>query len=135
MLNLLHSKLNGKFSRCLINCRDDYKYNTEAIDTFIRTGLVSMPQYDAFLSSLMENGLNLLAINFAMQLLQRFCVDEKHNPHGITEVRIMAVFIAHILLIFFFNITYYRYLFCNEIKVRIQSKLKIILLKRLNKLF
>ena len=44
-----------------------------------------MMQYDAFIVQLMENGLNFMAITFAMQLVQRYCVDEKHNSQ-ITEV-------------------------------------------------
>ena len=76
--------------RCLIDCRDDHKYNIEAVDCLIRSGFVNMMQYDAFLVQLMENGLNFMAITFAMQLVQRYCVDEKHNSQ-ITEVRFKSI--------------------------------------------
>ena len=77
------------FLRCLIDCRDDHKYNIEAVDCLIRSGLVNMMQYDTFLVQLMENGLNFMAITFAMQLVQRYCVDEKHNSQ-ITEVSVQV---------------------------------------------
>jgi hypothetical protein len=69
----------GNRYRCLIECREEYRYNIEAVDCLIRTGLVSMPQYDMHLAQSMENGLNYMAVAFAMQLVQRFCIDEKHD--------------------------------------------------------
>lgn len=32
--------------RCLIECRDEYKYNVEAVELLIRKHLVNMQQYD-----------------------------------------------------------------------------------------
>lgn len=43
-----------------------------------------MSQYDMYLAQLMENGLNFMAVGLAMQLVQRFCVDDKQST--ITEV-------------------------------------------------
>jgi len=37
-----------------------------------------MQQYDVHLAHSMENGLNYPAVVFAMQLVQRFLLDEKH---------------------------------------------------------
>ncbi|XP_064610278.1 CCR4-NOT transcription complex subunit 1-like isoform X2 [Liolophura sinensis] len=70
---------NKQVTRCLIESRDDRKYNVEAMDCLIRAHFVNMPQYDSHLASLMENGLNYMAVAFAMQLVQRYCVDDKHN--------------------------------------------------------
>ncbi|KAJ8302566.1 hypothetical protein KUTeg_018962 [Tegillarca granosa] len=71
--------INKQVTRCLIEIGDEYKYNFEAIDLLIRSQLVNLQQYDLFLAQHMENGANYMAVGFAMQLVQRYCVDEKHN--------------------------------------------------------
>ncbi|XP_060561916.1 CCR4-NOT transcription complex subunit 1-like [Ruditapes philippinarum] len=75
---------NRQVTRCLIDSREDHRYNIEAVDLLIRSSLVIMAQYDIFLVQLMENGLNMIAITFAMQLVQRYCIDDKINSH-VTE--------------------------------------------------
>lgn len=42
--------INTDFSRCLIECRDEYKYNVEAVELLIRNHLVNMQQYDLHLA-------------------------------------------------------------------------------------
>lgn len=74
---------NKQVTRCLIEASDQYKYNVEAIDSLIRSQLVNMSQYDMYLAQLMENGLNFMAVGLSMQLVQRFCVDDKQS--AITE--------------------------------------------------
>lgn len=39
--------------RCLIECRDEYKYNVEAVELLIRNHLVNMQQYDLHLAQVM----------------------------------------------------------------------------------
>lgn len=68
---------NRQITRCLIEAREEHRYNMEAIDILIRSGLVNMPQYDIFLVQLMESGLNMMGVGFAMEMVQRYCVDEK----------------------------------------------------------
>ncbi|KAK2193621.1 hypothetical protein NP493_11g11020 [Ridgeia piscesae] len=75
---------NKQVTRVLIECRDEHKYNLEAVDGLIRSHLVNMLQYDLHLAQSMENGLNYMAIAFAMQLVQRFCLPEKQTAQ-ITE--------------------------------------------------
>ena len=60
-----------------MECREDYRYNVEAVEVLIRSHLVHVQQYDLHLAAAMENGLNYTAAAFAMQLLQRFCMDDK----------------------------------------------------------
>ena len=43
-------KVMTDFSRCLIECRDEYKYNVEAVELLIRNHLVNMQQYDLHLA-------------------------------------------------------------------------------------
>ncbi|XP_043935455.1 CCR4-NOT transcription complex subunit 1 [Protopterus annectens] len=68
---------NKQITRCLIECRDEYKYNVEAVELLIRNHLVNMPQYDLHLAQSMENGLNYMAVAFAMQLVKMLLVDER----------------------------------------------------------
>ncbi|XP_014349155.1 CCR4-NOT transcription complex subunit 1 isoform X3 [Latimeria chalumnae] len=75
---------NKQITRCLIECRDEYKYNVEAVDLLIRNHLVNMQQYDLHLAQSMENGLNYMAVAFAMQLVKILLVDERSVGH-ITE--------------------------------------------------
>ncbi len=72
-----------------MECRDDYKYNLEAVECLIRSGLLSMQQYDLHVAQATENGLNYSMVGFAMQLVQRFCVEEKPG-NTITEVQGLA---------------------------------------------
>lgn len=65
--------------RCLIECREEFKYNVDAVDCLIRSHLVSLQQYDMHLAQSMENGLNYMAVTFAMQLVQLYLVDERVN--------------------------------------------------------
>lgn len=39
-----------RWFRCLIECRDEYKYNVEAVELLIRNHLVNMQQYDLHLA-------------------------------------------------------------------------------------
>nr|AAI57949.1 Cnot1 protein [Mus musculus] len=75
---------NKQITRCLIECRDEYKYNVEAMELLIRNHLVNMQQYDLHLAQSMENGLNYMAVAFAMQLVKILLVDERSVAH-ITE--------------------------------------------------
>ena len=65
--------------RCLIECREEFRYNVDAVDCLIRSHLVSLPQYDLHLAQSMESGLNYMAVSFAMQLVQLYLVDERMN--------------------------------------------------------
>lgn len=66
-------------TRFLSDCREDLRYNIDALDTLIRAGLVNLPQYDLALAQLMENGINYMAVNFAMQLVQLFLIEDRSN--------------------------------------------------------
>ncbi|XP_059164399.1 CCR4-NOT transcription complex subunit 1-like isoform X2 [Physella acuta] len=73
------SWVSKEVTRCLMQSREDTRYNLDVVELLIRNGFVVMPQYDSYLSSLMENGLNQIGINFTTQLMQRLCVDDKNR--------------------------------------------------------
>lgn len=70
---------NKQVTRCLMECREEFRYNVDAIDCLIRSHLVSLQQYDMHLAHSMDNGLNYMAVAFAMQLVQLYLVDERLN--------------------------------------------------------
>ena len=65
------------FFRSLVDCREDYKYNEEAVECLIKSGLVNLTQYDYALATSMENGLNYMAVTLAMKLVQKLILDDK----------------------------------------------------------
>uniref|UniRef100_A0A1B6IPJ6 CCR4-NOT transcription complex subunit 1 n=1 Tax=Homalodisca liturata TaxID=320908 RepID=A0A1B6IPJ6_9HEMI len=71
--------VNNHVARCMTECREEYRYNLEGVDLLIRSQLVNIQQYDQQLSILMENGINYIAIAFAMQLVQHYLVDDRNN--------------------------------------------------------
>uniref|UniRef100_A0A673IJK8 CCR4-NOT transcription complex subunit 1 n=1 Tax=Sinocyclocheilus rhinocerous TaxID=307959 RepID=A0A673IJK8_9TELE len=48
---------NKQITRCLIECRDEYKYNVEAVELLIRNHLVNMQQYDLHLAQMHQQGI------------------------------------------------------------------------------
>lgn len=66
---------------CLIECREELRYNIEAVDCLIRNHLVNLPQYDIALAHMMDNGNNYVAVAFAMQLVQLYLVDDRNNMY------------------------------------------------------
>ncbi|XP_049786692.1 CCR4-NOT transcription complex subunit 1 isoform X4 [Schistocerca cancellata] len=70
---------NKQVTRFLTECREEYRYNLEAVDCLIRSHLVNLQQYDLHLAHSMEGGLNYMAVAFAMQLVQLYLIDERLN--------------------------------------------------------
>lgn len=71
---------NKAITRYMLECREEIRYNVEAVDLLITSNFVNMPQYDMMLAQLMENGSNYVAVVFAMQLVQTYFIDERPNP-------------------------------------------------------
>ena len=70
--------------RALLDCREEYRYNTEVLDLLIRSHLLCMPMFDSHLANAMENGMNYVAVAFCMQIVQHYLVDDR-NPTVMTE--------------------------------------------------
>jgi len=81
--------------------REENRFNLEAVDILIRSGLVNMAQYDMFLYQLMEQSRSLVAVQFAMQLVQRYCVEDKHNTL-VTEVFHPILFYSILIYVILF---------------------------------
>jgi CCR4-NOT transcription complex subunit 1 len=71
---------NKAIARYMLECREEFRYNMEAVDLLISSNFVNMSQYDLMLASLIDNGNNYLAVAFAMQLVQTYFIDERPNP-------------------------------------------------------
>lgn len=65
--------------RCLLECGEDYRFTEEAVECLIRAGFVNVAQYDYALTTSMENGLNYLAVNLAMKLVQKLILDKGND--------------------------------------------------------
>nr|CAD7424776.1 unnamed protein product [Timema monikensis] len=70
---------NKQVTRCLIESREEFRYNLEAIDCLIRSHLVNLQQYDMHVSHSMDGGLNFMAVAFGMQLVQLYLIEERLN--------------------------------------------------------
>ncbi|KAM6118199.1 LOW QUALITY PROTEIN: CCR4-NOT transcription complex subunit 1 [Pterocles gutturalis] len=75
---------NKQITRCLIECRDEYKYNVEAVELLIRNHLVNMQQYDLHLAQSMETGLNYNGCGIRHAMVKILLVDERSVAH-VTE--------------------------------------------------
>jgi len=78
-----------KITRCLMDCREECRYNIDAVECLLHNQLVIAQQYDVFLAQLIDStgaGVNYVALSFAMQLIQRFCADtDKHGQQRIQQ--------------------------------------------------
>lgn len=70
---------NKAITKYMMECRDEIRYNLEAVDLLISSNFVNIPQFDMMLSQSLDNGNNYVAIAFAMQLIQHYCIDERPN--------------------------------------------------------
>lgn len=66
-------------TRCLIECREDFRYNLDAFDCLVRSHLVNLQAYDLYLAQSMENGLNYMATAFAISLVKMYLIDDRQN--------------------------------------------------------
>ncbi|XP_019755712.2 CCR4-NOT transcription complex subunit 1 isoform X2 [Dendroctonus ponderosae] len=64
-------------TRCLIETREEQRYNLEAVDTLIKASLVNVPQYDLALAQVLEANFNYIGQNFAIQLVEHFLINER----------------------------------------------------------
>lgn len=69
---------NKSVARFMIECNESYRYNVEAADVLLSAGCVLLPQYDACLANLIENG-SFAAAGFATKLLQLYFLDERSS--------------------------------------------------------
>ncbi|XP_015520502.1 CCR4-NOT transcription complex subunit 1 isoform X1 [Neodiprion lecontei] len=74
---------NKHVTRCLTECREEFRYNFEAVDYLIRSHLLNLPQFDYALAQAMDAGA-AMATAFAMQLVQLYLIDERQTTH-VTE--------------------------------------------------
>lgn len=73
-----HQWTNKMVTTFLTDWREDQqRYNIDAVDTLLKSGLINIPQYDLALAQCMENGINYVAVSFAMQLLQLYLIEDR----------------------------------------------------------
>ncbi|GAB0100187.1 CCR4-NOT transcription complex subunit 1 [Sergentomyia squamirostris] len=70
---------NRIITKSLFECREEIRYNLEAIDHLFTSNFINVPNFDIMLGQLMENGNNNLAVAFAMQFIHHFFIEERQN--------------------------------------------------------
>uniref|UniRef100_A0A667Y251 CCR4-NOT transcription complex subunit 1 n=1 Tax=Myripristis murdjan TaxID=586833 RepID=A0A667Y251_9TELE len=81
---------NKQITRCLIECREEYKYNVEAVELLIRNHLVNMQQYDLHLAQMHQQGILKtddlitrffrLCTEMCVEISYRAQAEQQHNP-------------------------------------------------------
>ncbi|XP_054715657.1 CCR4-NOT transcription complex subunit 1-like [Uloborus diversus] len=74
-----HQWTSKQVTRWLMESRDECRYNPESVDLLIRNHLINLQAYDLHLTQSMENGMNPIAVNFAMQLAKLYLLDERQS--------------------------------------------------------
>jgi hypothetical protein len=59
--------------------REEIRLNIEAIDIFIRAGMLNIGMYDMHLAMSMDNGTNYVSIAYVKQFLQHYLIDNRFN--------------------------------------------------------
>ena len=72
----------SRVTAALVEARDDIKYNPDAVDCLIRSGMVNLFEYDKHLASAIGDGSNnQIALAFAMHLCKMYLIDDRSNAH------------------------------------------------------
>ena len=58
-----------------MEAREDIRYNSDAVAALVQAGLVSIPQYDIFLTQLVDANVSFNVVLFVMQLLQKLFIE------------------------------------------------------------
>uniref|UniRef100_A0A336KB47 CSON004409 protein n=1 Tax=Culicoides sonorensis TaxID=179676 RepID=A0A336KB47_CULSO len=75
---------NKAIAKLMIECREENRYNIDAIDLLISSNFVNLPTYDQMLAAVIDSGNNYMAITLAMKLIQMYFIDERPE-HNVTE--------------------------------------------------
>ena len=70
----------SRVTAALVDARDEIKYNPDAADCLIRSGLVQLFEYDKHLATAIE-GNNNVATAFAMHICKMYLIDDRSNAH------------------------------------------------------
>jgi len=68
----------SRVTQMLMDAREDIRYNLDAFDCFVRSGFVSLYEYDKNLAATIGlNGENTIATQFAMHLCKIYLIDDR----------------------------------------------------------
>ena len=71
-----------RVTQALIEAREDIRYNLDAFHCFVKSGFVSLPDYDKHLSAAMRDGENQLVTQFAMHLCKIYLIEDRSSANG-----------------------------------------------------
>ena len=67
----------ARVTTALVEAREEIRYNLDAFDCFVRSGFVSLFEYDKYLAAQIGNGENTIATQFAMHLCKIYLIDDR----------------------------------------------------------
>ncbi|XP_014252247.1 CCR4-NOT transcription complex subunit 1 isoform X3 [Cimex lectularius] len=76
---------NKQVTRAYLDCREEIKYNLDCLDVLLRNQFINLLQLDLHLAHAMDNGQNYVAINFAVQVIQFYLVDDRNSLSFVTD--------------------------------------------------
>ena len=71
----------SRVTAALVEAREDIRYNPDAVDCLIRSGMVNLFEYDKHLANAVGEGNNQIALAFAMHLCKMYLIDDRSNAH------------------------------------------------------
>jgi CCR4-NOT transcription complex subunit 1 len=72
---------NSRVTQALVEAREEIKYNLDAFNVLVQSGLINLFEYDKHLAASMAGGDNPLATNFAMNVCKIYLIDDRSNAH------------------------------------------------------
>merc|ERR1719412_3370630 len=77
----------SRVTQALMDAREEIRYNLDAFDCFVRSGFVSLYDYDKHLSATIgPNGENAIATQFAMHLCKIYLIDDRTGSNAGPQV-------------------------------------------------
>ena len=68
-------------TQALIEAREDIKYNLDAFNVIVQSGLINLVEYDKHLAASMAGGEAPMAVNFAMNVCKIYLIDDRSSAH------------------------------------------------------
>uniref|UniRef100_A0A0K8TC24 CCR4-NOT transcription complex subunit 1 n=1 Tax=Lygus hesperus TaxID=30085 RepID=A0A0K8TC24_LYGHE len=70
---------NKQITRSFQDSREEFRYAFDCVDILLRNQFLNLPQFDLHLAHAIDNGQNYVAVNFAMQIIQYYIIDDRSS--------------------------------------------------------
>ena len=83
-------------TKWVIECRQDVRFNLDAVDVLIRAQLLSLPDYDAFLAQTLADPINFQGHQFVQRLVKLYFSDPSQSQLSQSDLRLSIEGLAKI---------------------------------------